>query len=296
MKSGWSAFLKSFLISFVIIFSLGAILFSYLMNDQYQALESSSAPHVTDNYLPQDDEEMNILLALSETRAQAADRFLLLNIDPIDKTVLVTGIPNTAKATVNIKTGTISELYDYGGAPMAVRAVQNLFFITVDRYIRVDSENLVSIVDLLGGVEYDVKSPCVYQSGSGEKTEVETGRQLLDGRRVVAMLRGEELGPLEQVNSNAELTAALLEQRLDSGLSKRLDSFYKQVINRIDTNLSTFDYEYRKQGLGELMNDAQRVVRPVLLEGSEEDGVFVISDSSKQEVKELYRLATQQDE
>ena len=76
-----------------------------------------------------------------------------LNIDPIDRMVIVTGIPNNAQATVNIKTGTISELYDYGGAPMAVRAVQNLFFITIDRYIRVDNESLAQIVDMLGGVE-----------------------------------------------------------------------------------------------------------------------------------------------
>lgn len=295
MKTGWSAFLKSFLISFVIIFSLGAILFSYLMNDQYKALESSSAPHVTENYSIQEDEEMNILIAMSETREAVADRFLLLNIDPIDRMVIVTGIPNNAQATVNIKTGTISELYDYGGAPMAVRAVQNLFFITIDRYIRVDNESLAQIVDMFGGVEYEVEQPAVYQSPTGSTVEVETGRQLLDGRRFAAMLRNRELDTLEQVNTAARLSSALFEQRM-GGLSKKLDSFYREMVNLTDTNLSSFDYEYRKHGLTALMESGGTIYQPVVLDGKEEGEVFTISDISKKEVKELYRLPTDEEE
>jgi LCP family protein required for cell wall assembly len=96
------------------------------------------------------------------------DTMILVSIDPREKIVslvsiprdLYVSIPGHGKSRVNM-TDRIGEAEHYpGGGPRLLKAtLEDNLGITFDHYIRIDFQGFVEMIDLLGGVDVDVRCP-----------------------------------------------------------------------------------------------------------------------------------------
>ncbi len=103
-------------------------------------------------YQPVSEDALTLLLMCSEDDVKPPDRFTLLRFCPEERVIHFVPLPPELEATVNIKTGTLPQLYEYGGVDMVCAGVQNAFFIQVDRYVKCHEKALAELIDQEWGV------------------------------------------------------------------------------------------------------------------------------------------------
>src|SRR5690606_5157541 len=131
------------------------------------------------------------------------DSVMVLNITPAEGKVSLLSIPRDVFITVpgygEQRINTINVLGEQetpgSGGPALVKAsLQASFGISVERFIRLDFDGFIALIDALGGVEIDVPKQIVdYEypaPGGGIITiEFQPGRQHMDGERALQYAR-----------------------------------------------------------------------------------------------------------
>jgi len=96
------------------------------------------------------------------------DTMILVSVDPAEQTVsmvsiprdLYVNIPGHGKDRLNLADN-IGEAQHYpGGGPALLRGVlEESVGLTFDRYVRIDFQGFVEMIDILGGIDVDVRCP-----------------------------------------------------------------------------------------------------------------------------------------
>lgn len=216
--SGLRTFFVAFSVSFAIFFSVG--LFFWTENAVKTSGQASnfSAPRV-DFVIPKQ-QDINIFLAVCQQKPKPADIYVLIKISACNDSVSLASIPKTLRTVVNTKTGQIQELYDWGGVNCARQAVENLTDIEVDRTIQAQDDEIIEIVDSVGGVRFD-------------------DGKIVYGEDYCKILRQD---PVEAI--------AALKNCFDSEAD--LSRFFSSVSGFCSTTFSQYDFDTRKTGFEQM--------------------------------------------
>lgn len=249
---GTKAFFLAFLLSMAILGSVSACVLAVMgLFENRGGLPQSV--NVQPEYQPVESDNLTLLLMLSENDITPPDRYMLLRFSPTQDVLRLVPVPTELESTVNVKTGTLPELYEYGGTPMVCSAVENAFSIHVDRYIKTNRAALEGFIDIIGGVEYEVEQTVEYQpEGAGGTARLVEGFQLLGGTKFLQYLYSPlvtELSQPAQMEKRAELFSLAVTQRWTTGLITRSDALFEQITNTLQTNLTNYDYTIRKRAL-----------------------------------------------
>lgn len=120
-----------------------------------------------------------------------------------------------------------------------VDAVQQCFGVPVDAYVTTSCDNIVEIVDIIGGIPIDLPYTIVYEA---DKILYE-GEQVLDGRQAewfVRFRRGYDEGDIGRVKAQRLFLAAAMKKALDMGSFKLLtaiDEIYEKELLATDLSL-----------------------------------------------------------
>lgn len=183
----------SFFLTFLILFPFSIVIVDFTIDKiEPEAAEQASE---TMTYQPTKEEDLTILITVTELKSEPADIFCLARISPHDNSVSLAILPKETISTIGSKVGTLEELYDYGGINGAKEAVENLFFIDIDRTIQFDNQGLAAVIDYLGGVPFTLPETISF-SENGKTITISEGRQLIDGSRFCLLLRSEYALPL----------------------------------------------------------------------------------------------------
>jgi LCP family protein required for cell wall assembly len=115
---------------------------------------------------------MHVLLLGSDRRPPddgwRTDTMILVSVDPAEQTVslvsiprdLYVNIPGHGKDRLNLADN-IGEAQHYpGGGPALLRDVlEDSLGLTFDRYVRIDFQGFIEMIDILGGIDVDVRCP-----------------------------------------------------------------------------------------------------------------------------------------
>ncbi len=185
---------------------------------------------------PVSSERMNILLAGVDYAHGCTDAILLVSLSPDANSIKILSVPASAKTTVaggDIKLGAV---YSVGGADMLIEKVTELVPIPVHHYIAADISCFQKIVDLLGGVEFDVPYDMYYQDPSqGLLIDLKKGVQRLDGEAAQQLVRYTESFTASDGRDNVQLAfleAAILQKRDSLAL-------LPEVLNELSKNANT---------------------------------------------------------
>lgn len=119
----------------------------------------------------------NILLLGVDSNGKQADPFkgtrsdtiLVLNIDPLSKTVNALSIPRDSKVYIAEDHGLdkINAAHAFGGPELTIKTIETTFGIKISHYIAVDYSAVKGLVGALGGVPVYVEKRMRYNDNSG---------------------------------------------------------------------------------------------------------------------------------
>jgi polyisoprenyl-teichoic acid--peptidoglycan teichoic acid transferase len=129
-----------------------------------------------------------------------------------------------------------------GGAELAAATVtENFEGVTIDRYVRVDTDAFKELVDLLGGVEVYVPTRMKYTDNTQKlHIDLQPGLQVLDGDQAeqFARFRKDATGDIGRVQRQQQLIRALRERVANPTIIPKIPQIIELLKSHIDTNMS----------------------------------------------------------
>ena len=191
----------------------------------------------------------NILLAGTDARegdtASRTDSMMILTIDNNNKSVKLTSLArDTYVQLPGRQAGKLNTAYFWGEESMLFETIENEFGIGIDKMVLVDFNALMSIVDVLGGVEVDVPAnnlaeinkyakECYNFYDSSDKGEFEeitsSGKQTLNGYQALSFARVRKVdSAVARDNRQKELLVSIANEVKSMSVTK-----YPQLLNSL---------------------------------------------------------------
>ena len=118
------------------------------------------------------------------------DTIMLGQVDTVKDTATMVSIPRDTMVDVNIKIKKINNAYGRAGMDELRRLLHEVTGIYPDYYCLVNMEDFIEIVDVIGGVEYNVPYD-MYHADADPKFHIDLkkGYQVLDGKKAIQLVR-----------------------------------------------------------------------------------------------------------
>lgn len=185
-----------------------------------------------------------LCLGFDETRSNS-DVIMLFHFDIINDKINILQIPRDSFVPdfTNSETCKINSVYTLGDENLipiqrVVDAVRDTFGIPIDRYITTGCDDIVDMVDIIGGIPINLPEQVIY---SYDKV-LYPGEQVLNGEQAELFVRarkGYNEGDIGRVKAQRIFLAAAMEKALDLG-PIQLTKFLTEVYNKgyIGTDLT----------------------------------------------------------
>ena len=185
-----------------------------------------------------------LCLGFDEARSNS-DVIMLFHFDIINDKINILQIPRDSFVPdfTNSETGKINSVYTLGDDNLipiqrVVDAVRDTFGIPIDRYITTGCDDIVDMVDIIGGIPINLPEQVIY---SYDKV-LYPGEQVLNGEQAELFVRarkGYDEGDIGRVKAQRIFLAAAMEKALDLG-PIQLTKFLTEVYNKgyIGTDLT----------------------------------------------------------
>jgi LCP family protein required for cell wall assembly len=186
----------------------------------------------------------------------------------------------------------INSAYTYGGTDLAQQVVGRLTGLPVDYYVKIDLSGFRHLIDLMGGVWFDVPKRMSYVDPTDNfVVDLQPGRQLLDGAKAeqLARFRHDEIGDdMGRIARQQEFLKAAALQALTPSNLPRLPQLLYTARQYVQTDIPLT----RQLGLAQALFRAEQhgavVQETVPGKGDYVDGIcFFVVDHP-----ELNRLVT----
>jgi len=288
---------RYFFFSFSAAFFILSLTFLFLVATVRPIIPDSLAkePEIDDGasvYIPKKEDSLTVLFIGAPPDLTSAGTLMIVRFDPVSGHIPVIVLPPETAVQNAGKLEPFSEVYRYGGAAYAKEALSETLGIPVDRYVRMSPESFIKAVDMVGFVEFNLPEPVTIARG-GAPVVLNRGKQLLDGQKSADVITygGYPGGADERLFIMGDLTAALINQRMDICLSIVVDNVFEKIINLVSTDISYSDYHARKPAaefLAKLGNDP---AYPVEVSGEWNDArsLYVLNDTFHAKLSQIMR-------
>ncbi len=221
-----------------------------------------------------------------------SEGYMLVRVDAPGKKLTFITVPSIL--TYKMSDGVSHPLYeakDVGGDAELVRAVSALCGIDVNHFISTNSEHLINIVDMMGGIQLNIAEE-IDDPNAGNEV-IFAGEQTLSGKQVITYLRATNvLGGFDTTVANrVAFTTEVLNAALSSsGLG--LANLVGDASLYIETDMSTSDL----LSLGDALKPSEDLVIYSCIVpyyetrgSSTDDVVFQVSSNSWDGIRELVK-------
>lgn len=141
--------------------------------------------------------------------------------------------------------GKVNSAFTYGGPELAKKTVSELLGLPVEHYVKVNLNGFRTMVDLIGGVPFEVERAMQYEDPyDGLVIDLEPGYQVLDGRKAeqYVRFRHDEIGDdLGRIHRQQEFLKAAARQALQPSNLPRLPNLLLTGAKHVETDLSAGD-------------------------------------------------------
>ena len=185
-----------------------------------------------------------------------ADTIMLIRTDPDHHRMSYLSIPRDLEVDVpGYGHEKINSSLPLGGPSLAIRTVREAFGFEINHIILLDMTSFKDVIDALGGIEVDVRSPavtkyeCPYRNADKCRRwggwRFGRGRQHMDGKRarIYARIRRNDLnraeGDLNRVGRQQQVLQATLGKMVGVGTFVRLPFIGDELVSPLTTDLTT---------------------------------------------------------
>ncbi len=226
-----------------------------------------------------------------------SDTMLLVRFDPQEHSLKLLSIPRDTRVFIpDVGYTKINDANAYGGPQLAAKVInRNLGEIPIDRYVRVTTDALQELVDLVGGVEVFVPQRMFYEDKTQKLfIDLPAGLQTLNGAQAEQFVRFryDANGDIGRVQRQEVLLKALQNRLSHPSMITRIPQAIGIVQKTLDTNL-TMEEILALVNFGRQLDrqEIQMVMLPGRFSQVEEfDGrsYWIMSDSGKRQVLQNY--------
>lgn len=267
------------------------ILTHYVLDDEERPVYSEEEN--TPLYVPPEGLEQTTLFVLDGTGDEKL--FMLLRFMPIEKKLVLVPITSRMLSQVNTTYTTVGEFYRTGGIISALPAIENASGIKIEKYMVFDNYSFSALCDILGGgVTCNVPENITFlNEKTGEQTIIMSGVQLLDGNQLRKYLTYPDLNGGEdmRIKLMATLICDMINQSQTDSLATGLDSYYKKLVNQVQTDITSMDFEYRRDAIEYIIEPTTTPAGFKIPSGEwQEDGTFKPDEAFKTNIKNWFNL------
>lgn len=120
----------------------------------------------------------------------STDTIMVVSYDVKNQKLNLMSIPRDTMVNVSWDIKKINSVYAMGGIKTLQKHIGKLIGFTPDYYVKIDLQAFVDVVDLLGGVEFDVPISMHYHDpAQGLSIDLEPGMQTLNGEQAMGLVR-----------------------------------------------------------------------------------------------------------
>ena len=228
---------RKFVLSMVITLSVLIICYSLFTlfgsnSDFKSALDSSSTDRI------------NVLVVGVDSAGSRSDVNMLFSVDPKEKTVNLLSIPRDTR--VEVRKGSYAKINACigreDGEALLIEKVKELTGMPVHNFCKVNFEGLRNIIDILGGVEYDVPMDMDYDDPAQDlHIHLKKGKQVLNGADAEGLLRyrkGYANADLGRINTQQDFLKELARQKLQPKYIFKIAPVVKEINKNLETDMS----------------------------------------------------------
>ena len=180
-----------------------------------------------------DSEDLNTFISRSDVN-------LLLCVNPVKHEILMVGIPRDFYVEQPCQNGLRDKLTHAGlfGVGGSIGCVENLLNVSVNYYVEVNFNSLVSVVDALDGIS--VYSPYDFVSLHGDYHFI-VGNNTMNGKQALGFVRERysfEDGDRERSRNQMRVLQAIIDKALSPSIIKSYPKLLDSLSSCFKTNLS----------------------------------------------------------
>ena len=188
-----------------------------------------------------------ILVAGTDEGGYRTDSMLLLNIDRTEKAIHLVSIPRDTLIYCEYSVPKINSAYGWAGGGEAgmqelLLRVSEIIGFEPDGYAVVDLSVFEQLVDLMGGITFDVPVDMHYSDpAQGLNIDLQAGTQHLNGEQAMQVARfrsGYATADLGRIEVQRSLVSAALRQWVSPKGALHLSKAVKLVLEHTNTNLT----------------------------------------------------------
>ncbi|GLW05395.1 LytR family transcriptional regulator [Microtetraspora sp. NBRC 13810] len=156
-------------------------------------------------------------LKLGRESGQRTDTMMVVHLSEDHSKVTVVSLPRDTWVTIPGQGDhKINSAYQFGGAKLAVRTVQNVTGLKINHYVEINVLGFIDVVDSLGGVSVCTPVPI---NDSKTDLDLQPGTYELDGVKALAYARTRATArsDLDRIDRQQQVISALLNQALSGG-------------------------------------------------------------------------------
>lgn len=216
--------------------------------------ESTAKSEKTETERITPEESVNIIVLGLDEGGFRADVIFLLNYS-VDKGRLnILSIPRDTKTIINGKPEKINALYAIGGEALLSARVKSMTGLTPDYYITLNFKGFREIINILGGVEFNVPINMHYDDPTQNlHIHLNKGIQILDGNKSESLVRfrkgnnnkeGYKDGDIGRINMQQEFIKAFIQQKLKLKYISKASDVFEILKQYMKTNIEVRDVKY----------------------------------------------------
>jgi len=171
-----------------------------------------------------------------------SDTMILVTVNPRTKETTMTSLERDILTNVSSDGQTVQEklnaAYAQGGAKLAIKTIQDLLNIHIDRYVMINMKGLIQLVDKIGGIT--VNNPFYFDISIEENepeytAKIAPGRHEINGEQALVYSRMRYQDPEGDYGRQREVIKKIVEKVL----SLNSLSHYKGIIDSVSDNMQT---------------------------------------------------------
>ena len=170
------------------------------------------------------------------------DTIMVATYDTVNQDVSIMSIPRDTMINASWDIKKINSVYSRysDGIGALKKQVKTLVGFTPDFYVKVDLEMFVELVDLVGGVEFDVPQDMNYDDPWQDlHIHLEKGLQVLDGEKAMELVRFRRYseGDIKRVEVQQNFMKALIKECLSLEHWGKIKAYIDLALDNVQTDL-----------------------------------------------------------
>lgn len=206
---------------------------------------------------PKDEDVFNVLLVGTDSRDPnsdmgRSDSMMLVSFNKSkNKSTVVSFLRDSLVDIDGYGKSRLGHTYAYGGIGLTINTINKTYDLDIQNYITIDFENLVSIIDEIGGVKvFITEEEAEYYRQNG-MPDIQSGDMTLTGSQALAHARNRTLGSdFERTRRQRSVMYGIYRQIMAEKDASAILPLINYCMNHVKTNMSVTEiHDLAKQVL-----------------------------------------------